>query len=77
MRARAACKGLDIDDPDLPLSRLFEAWPDAGLAFVERRMLCFGCPIAPFHRVADAVREYGFDEEAFRAEIRAAAGLAG
>ena len=41
--------------------------------FLERRMLCFGCPIAPFHTVIDASLEYQLDEEAFRAELRAAA----
>lgn len=65
----------DIDDPDLPLSRLFELWPGAARPFLARRMLCFGCPIAPFHCVVDAVEEYGLDEETFRAEIRDAAGV--
>ena len=40
--------------------------------FLSRRMLCFGCPIAPFHTLADACAEYGLDEETFRAELRAA-----
>jgi hybrid cluster-associated redox disulfide protein len=62
-----------IDDPDLELSRLFELWPAAAQVFLDRRMLCFGCPIAPFHTVIDACLEYHLDEEAFRAEIRAAA----
>ncbi len=67
MRARP------IDDPDLELSRLFELWPGTARVFLERRMLCFGCPIAPFHTVIDACLEYRLDEEAFRAELRAAA----
>lgn len=36
-------------------------------------MLCFGCPIAPFHTLADACAEYGLHEDAFLEEIRAAA----
>lgn len=63
----------DIDDPDLPLARLFERWPATPQVFLSRRMLCFGCPIAPFHTVIDACAEYGLDEGAFRAELRAAA----
>ena len=62
-----------IDDPDLELSRLFEIWPGAARVFLEQRMLCFGCPIAPFHTVIDAVQEYRLDEDAFRARLRAAA----
>ncbi|TNC51815.1 hypothetical protein FHG66_03075 [Rubellimicrobium rubrum] len=61
-----------IDDPDLPLARLFEHWPATAEAFLERRMLCFGCPIAPFHTVIDAVQEYRLDEDEFRARLRAA-----
>jgi len=64
-----------IDDPDLPLSCLFHEWPDTALVFMAHRMRCFGCPIAPFHSVTDACLEYRLDEDAFRAALRAAAGL--
>lgn len=60
----------DIDDPDLPLSELFAEWPDAALVFLERRMLCPGCLIAPFHTIMDACAEYGLDEDDFRAEVK-------
>ena len=66
----------DIDDPDLPLCDLFRHWPEAAAPFLARRMLCPGCPIAPFHTVIEAVEEYGLPEEAFREEIRRAAGVA-
>jgi hybrid cluster-associated redox disulfide protein len=59
-----------IDDPALPLARIFEAWPGTARAFLARRMLCWGCPVAPFHGVGDACHEYGLDEETFRAELR-------
>lgn len=62
----------DIDDPDLPLVTMFERWPATGAVFLRHRTLCFGCPIAPFHTVTDAVAEYRLDEDAFRAELRAA-----
>ncbi|MGG7643547.1 DUF1858 domain-containing protein [Rhodovulum sp. YNF3179] len=65
---------IDIDDPDLPLADLFRDWPEAMRPFLERRMLCPGCPIAPFHTVIDAVEEYDLDEDAFRLEIRSAVG---
>lgn len=65
-----------LDDPDLPLADLFAMWPEAAAMFLARRMLCPGCPIAPFHTVIDAAREYGLEEERCRAEIKEAAGLA-
>lgn len=64
-----------IDDPDLTLTALFAAWPQTPVVFLRHKMACFGCPIAPFHTVIDACREYGLDEEAFRSEIRKAAGV--
>ncbi len=67
------CRQADIDDPDLPLLRLFECWPGTARVFLGRRMLCFGCPIAPFHTVINSCTEYGFDEDEFRKELRAAA----
>ncbi|QIE44974.1 DUF1858 domain-containing protein [Pseudohalocynthiibacter aestuariivivens] len=62
----------DFDDPDLPLSVLFAEWPEAIAPFLERRMLCPGCPIAPFHAITDACVEYDLDEDEFREELRAA-----
>jgi hybrid cluster-associated redox disulfide protein len=62
-----------IDDPDLPLDRLFQAWPGTAEVFLRHRMLCFGCLIAPFHSVLDAVAAYRLDEAAFRAELHEAA----
>lgn len=60
----------DFDDPDLPLTLLFDAWPAVAPVFLARRMLCPGCPIAPFHTITDACAEYGLDEAAFRADLR-------
>ena len=61
-----------IDDPDLTLASMFEIWPETIAVFLSHRMLCFGCPIAPFHTVCDACLEYDLDEREFRAELRAA-----
>lgn len=60
----------DIDDPDLPLEAMFQTWPVTASVFVRHSMLCVGCPIAPFHTVVDACREYCLDESAFRDELR-------
>lgn len=66
-------RGPDIDDPDMPLAMIFEIWPATAGVFLRHRMLCFGCPIAPFHTVIDAVAEYRLDEDALREELRTAA----
>ena len=65
-------RGPRLDDPDMPLRLLFEHWPETARVFMSHHMLCFGCPIAPFHTVIDACAEYRLDEMAFRAELRAA-----
>jgi hybrid cluster-associated redox disulfide protein len=62
----------DIDNPDTPLQVLFDRWPSASSVFLAHGMLCFGCPITPFHSVIDACLEYDFDEIGFRRELRAA-----
>lgn len=61
----------EFDDPDLPLAAMFRRWPPTASVFVGHGMLCVGCPISPFHTVVDACREYGLDEQAFRADLRA------
>lgn len=65
----------DIDDPDLPLQALFDDWPEVAAVFLSHRLLCFGCPITPFHTVIDACLEYGLDETEFRRELRFAVSL--
>ncbi|ASM74456.1 MULTISPECIES: DUF1858 domain-containing protein [Roseobacteraceae] len=60
----------DFDDPDLPLSDLFARRPETAVAFLDRRMLCPGCPIAPFHTIADACVEYSLEEAAFREDVK-------
>lgn len=65
-------RGSRLDDPDMPLRLLFDLWPDTAEVFLGHHMVCFGCPIAPFHTVGDACAEYRLDEASFRAELRAA-----
>ncbi|WP_417741843.1 DUF1858 domain-containing protein [Salipiger sp.] len=59
----------DTDDPDLPLADLFALWPEVARAFLDRGMLCPGCPIAPFHTLTEACLEYDLDEDTFRSAI--------
>jgi N-methylhydantoinase B len=55
--------GPKMDDPDLPLAVLFCRWPAAASVFLTHRMVCFGCPIAPFHTVIDACAEGWLDDD--------------
>lgn len=64
----------DLEDPDLPLSDLFMSWPHLASVFLMYRMLCPGCPIAPFHTITDACGEYRLEESEFRAALRHQAG---
>lgn len=64
---------MTIDDLDLTLDQMFRRWPETGGVFLERRMFCFGCPIAPFHTVVNACEEYHLEEGEFRGALRAAA----
>jgi hybrid cluster-associated redox disulfide protein len=65
-------RGPRLDDPNLPLLQMFERWPEVTAVFRAQGMVCFGCPIAPFHTVIDACAEYGLDEIAFRTALQAA-----
>lgn len=46
---------------DMPLSEVMARWPQTIRVFIDRRMHCVGCPIAPFHTVVDAAAEHGLD----------------
>lgn len=62
----------DLDGPDLSLRRLMTLWPGTIRVFLRHNMLCVGCPAGCFCTVRDACRDYGLDEDAFRAELLAA-----
>lgn len=64
----------NIDDVDLTLADLFALWPEAARPFLDRGMLCPGCPIAPFHTIMDSCQEYDLDEDTFRSAIVGQAG---
>ena len=58
--------------PQTCLSEMMQRWPQTIYVFLERQMLCVGCPIGPFHTVEDACREYGLDQAGLLRELRAA-----
>ncbi|MEQ8399562.1 MAG: DUF1858 domain-containing protein [Roseitalea porphyridii] len=61
-----------IDNHDLPLDELMARWPETIGVFIDHRLLCIGCLIAPFHTVVDACREHGVDEDTLRADLHRA-----
>ena len=48
--------GTDIDD--LSLAEIMAKWPSTIRVFLDRRMHCVGCPIAPFHTLIDGAEEH-------------------
>jgi hybrid cluster-associated redox disulfide protein len=58
---------------DMNLSDIMARWPPTIRVFIDRRMHCVGCPIAPFHTVADAADEHGLDLAELTAELEARA----
>jgi hybrid cluster-associated redox disulfide protein len=46
---------------DLTVSEIMRRWPATMRLFIERRLLCVGCPIAPFHTLTDVAREHFAD----------------
>lgn len=65
-----------LDDPDLPLADLMTQWPETIPVFIRHKMLCVGCPVSPFHTVADACAAYHLNEEVFLSELMHATGFA-
>lgn len=46
------------DIVDLSLAEIMSRWPATIRVFLDRRMHCVGCPIAPFHTLVDAAEEH-------------------
>lgn len=54
---------------DLSVKEVMDRWPETASAFISRRMHCVGCPIGPFHTLADAAAEHRLNVEEFEAAI--------
>jgi hybrid cluster-associated redox disulfide protein len=55
---------------DMSMDEIMRAWPRTIRVVLRHRMLCVGCPIAPFHTISDGCREHGVDESLFLDEIK-------
>lgn len=56
-------------DDTLSMDAIMRAWPETIRVILQHHMLCVGCPIAPFHTVADACREHGVDRALFLRDL--------
>jgi len=46
-------------DPETTIHELLEHHPGATTVFIQRRMLCVGCPAQAYHTLEDVVRIHG------------------
>ena len=57
------------DIVDLSVAEIMSTWPSTIRTFLDYRMHCVGCPIAPFHTLPDAAEEHGLLLAALLADI--------
>jgi hybrid cluster-associated redox disulfide protein len=60
---------------NMSIDEIMRAWPGTIRVILRHRMLCVGCPIAPFHAISDVCREHGADEALFLDDIGREIGL--
>lgn len=58
-----------IELEDLTVSEIMKRWPATMRLFIDRRLLCVGCPIAPFHMLTDVAFEHGVDYDSLVAAV--------
>jgi len=61
---------------DMSLFEIMSRWPPTIGVFLDRRMHCVGCPIAPFHSLVEAAEEHDQQLDELIAAIEARAGPA-
>lgn len=64
-------RSIQLDDN---LQEVMDRRPRTLRVFVDRRMACPGCDMAPFETVADAADAYGLPHPAFLEDLRKADG---
>lgn len=59
-----------ISDLDhMLVSDIMRYWPSTVRVFLDRGMLCVGCPIGGFHTLSNAAYEHGLNLEELELEI--------
>lgn len=59
---------------DMSMDEIMRLWPATIRVVLDHRLLCVGCPIAPFHTVEDAIRAHKIDGDDFRNALMKAIG---
>ncbi len=59
---------------DMSMDEIMRLWPATIRVVLDHRLLCAGCPIAPFHTVEDAIRAHKIDGDDFRNALMKAIG---
>lgn len=59
----------DAELSEMTVNEIMLFWPSTMRVFLDRGMLCVGCPIGGFHRLENAAYEHGLDLAALQADI--------
>lgn len=54
---------------NMTVHELLRDHPSAMDVFIERKMLCVGCPAQAFHTLSEVARIYGLDGKSFMASL--------
>jgi hybrid cluster-associated redox disulfide protein len=61
-------------DADMVVAEVMRLWPQTVPVFIERRMACPGCPMAPFLTLGEAAASYAVEPDDLVDALRRAAG---
>jgi hybrid cluster-associated redox disulfide protein len=63
----------DINLSTMTVAQLLRRWPETVRVFLDYKMNCPACPIAPFMTIDEAAGEYGVDADALTHDLMRAA----
>lgn len=63
---------MHIDYDDMTVSDIMRRWPATIAVFLELELSCIGCPIGPFHTLADAAQEHALPVAVLNERVRSA-----
>lgn len=62
-------------DLRMTVGELIESYPSIVELFIERRMLCIGCPSREFHTLEEVAHIHGYEPDEFLRTVRNAAAV--
>jgi hybrid cluster-associated redox disulfide protein len=57
---------------DMTMDAMMREWPATIRVVLDHGLLCVGCPVAPFHTIADAAREHDLDRASLARDLKRA-----